>query len=301
MTAVNYTTPREDVPLILVTNDDGIESPGLVAAVRAVAPLGTVIVAAPTTQQTAMGRSMVGNRSDWFHPTPIAVSDEHVSAYHLDASPALVVRHAVAILCGNRFPDLVVSGINYGENLGSNITISGTVGAALQAASFGLPAIAVSLQTEIDNHYHYGTMNWDDAIRVTRKFAARLLSLTFDGAQPRDGAQRLNRLSDGIPVLPFDVLKIDIPSSCPPGTEERLTRLSDRHYFHSFVENPHLESTIGDGITRVDVDIDRLNRDDDIYAIAVDEVVSVTPLRMDFTASMRESERILSAIFPRTG
>ena len=259
-------------PQILVTNDDGIDSPGLLAAVNAVSGLGQVTVAAPTTQQSARGRSLQGNRSDSLHPVQLDGVDSSVQAYHLDASPALVVRHALMVLYAEGGPDVVVSGINFGENLGSNITISGTVGAALQAASHGIPTIAASRQTAIKHHFKYGKLDWQDAIRVTRDYTARLLQ-----------AAGLNE------PLPFDVLKIDVPDPCPAGTEERFTVLSRRPYYVPVYRNPHPASAIREAATTINDDIASLDPGDDIYALLVDRVVSITPLSLDCTAPFGES------------
>lgn len=268
-------------PLILVTNDDGISSPGLEAAARAVLGLGNVLVAAPTEQQTARGRSLVGNWHDHFHARDFPVDGETVPAFHMDGSPALIVRHAFSVLCGGRVPDLVVSGINYGENIGSNITISGTVGAALQAAAQGVPALAVSRQTEIEHHFVYGELNWDDVTRVTRSYAERLLRLVCG----------LHRTQS----LPFDVLKIDVPDPCPPGTEERITRLSRKQYFNSTLPNPTLESRPADSTVGIHFTPEELDPSDDIYAFAVDRVISITPLTLDCTASTEKTQALLGA------
>jgi 5'-nucleotidase len=270
---------KDDEPLILVTNDDGIRSPGLHAAVDAVMGLGQILVAAPTEQQTARGRSMVGNKNDHFHRTTVETSAGDVPAFHIDASPALVVRHALAVLTPLRTPDVIVSGINYGENLGSNITISGTVGAAFQAAAAGIPAVAVSRQTDIEHHYVYGDLEWEEPVRVTAGYTERLLELA---------AELSSRAA-----LPFDVLKIDIPHDAPPGTEERITRLSRAHYFHSVIPNPRIDSPISESVTTTNDDTSSLSRDDDIYAFAVDRVVSVTPLRLDCSAPVDEVARLL--------
>lgn len=275
-------TSNPDVPLILVTNDDGIESPGLIAAVEAVLGLGEILVAAPTKQQTARGRSLVGNRSDFFHPIELEVQGKQIPAYHIEASPALVVRHALAVLCPNRLPNLVVSGINYGENLGNNITISGTVGAAFQAAAMGVPAIASSRQTEIEHHFVYGDLDWEEPIRVTRTYAERMLSLLVS---------KSNREK-----LPFDVLKIDVPHNCPVGTEERLTKLSRAHYFRSEIANPREDAPLSESITTIAADPSELARDDDIYAVAVDQVVSVTPLTLDCSATLGPARKWLGGV-----
>lgn len=280
---MNPTEWNPDTPVILVTNDDGIQSPGLAAAAAAVAELGHLVIAAPTEQQTARGRSIVGDRTDHFHPIEV----DGRPAWHINASPALVVRHALAVFFRDRYPDLVVSGINYGENLGSNITISGTLGAAFQAASQGIPALAMSRQTDIIHHFEHGELDWTDAIRVTRGWAERLLARTFHGAYlPPDGHTPATQ-------LPFDVLKVDVPDPCPPGTEERFTRLSRRHYFFSIIEDAEHTTPIGASRTHIDVNPATLSPDDDIYAIAVDRVVSVTPLQLDNTAPLEPARELL--------
>jgi len=280
---MNPTEWNPDTPVVLVTNDDGIESPGLAAAAAAVAELGQLVIAAPTKQQTARGRSIVGDRKDHFHPVEV----DGRPAWHIDASPALVVRHALAVFFRDRYPDLVVSGINYGENLGTNITISGTLGAAFQAASQGIPALAMSRQTDIIHHFEHGELDWTDAIRVTRGWAERLLARTFHGPYlPPDGHTPAT-------VLPFDVLKVDVPDPCPPGTEERFTRLSRRHYFFSIIEDAEHTTPLGASRTHVDVNPKALSPDDDIYAIAVDRVVSVTPLQLDNTAPLESARELL--------
>ncbi len=281
---ISFVHADADRPLILVTNDDGYKSPGIEAAVRAVADLGHVVVAAPTEQQTARGRSLVGDRDDHFHEVSIADRP----AWHINASPALVVRHALAIFFQDRYPDLVVSGINYGENLGTNISISGTLGAAFQAASQGIPAIAMSRQTDIAHHFEHGDLDWSAAEDVTRRWASRLLAQTFSGDF---SGPATTHLADS---LPFDVLKIDVPDPCPQGTEERLTRLSRRHYFFSILDDAVHNTPIGASQTQIDIDPATLAADDDIYALAVDRVVSITPLQLDNTAPLDSAQALLT-------
>ncbi len=131
--------------LILITNDDGIESPGLRAAAETVAGLGKIIIAAPSTQQTAMSRALCGAKNEYFRLIDFPVEQNNITAYHIDASPAMTVQHAYNVLFNERKPDLIISGINYGENLGWDSMLSGTLGAAFQGASQGTPSIAVSL------------------------------------------------------------------------------------------------------------------------------------------------------------
>ncbi len=157
-------------PLILVSNDDGIESPGLYAAVEAVQALGEVIVVAPTRQQSAAGRGFSGNRNQALRQIDYKVNGSRLSAYHCDCSPAQIVNHALHVLYSQRQPDLILSGINYGENLGLDVTLSGTVGVALQGASLGIAAVAVSLETDEEFYFKYGEVDWTAARHFTRLF-----------------------------------------------------------------------------------------------------------------------------------
>lgn len=281
-----------DEPLILITNDDGIESPGLLAAVRAALGLGRIVVVAPTRQMTSTGRSMAGNFADALHRVERLIeAEESVEAYHVDAAPALAVQHAMNTIFVDRWPDLVLSGVNYGENLGMDITISGTVGAAFQAAAYAIPAIAASQQVDVAHHYEYGEIDWEGSTRVVRGYLTRLLDRLRELPPPAAPAGRA-RLHDARP-FPFDVLKIDVPFACPPGTPERVCRLARRHYFLYTIDEPTPESPIGAGRTRVDSDRGLIEPDDDVHALAHDEVVAVTPLTLDFTAPLAESARAL--------
>lgn len=281
---MNNTKRNVETPLILVTNDDGINSPGLLAAVEVARRLGDVLVAAPTTQQTAMGRSLTGSRDDFFHAIdlPLVPSSHAVTARHINASPALTVRHALAVLCSDRRPDLVISGINYGENLGNNVTMSGTVGAALQAAAEGIPALAVSRQTEIAHHFAYGDLDWTDAIRVTAGWAQRVLDHTRNARRPFD-------------LLGFEVLKIDVPDPCPPGTEERITRPAAAPYFLSRISVPEADTPISAAETFVNPDRSELIPEDDIYAITVDRVASITPLQLSNGAPIEAAKKFFGS------
>ncbi|SIQ82313.1 5'-nucleotidase /3'-nucleotidase /exopolyphosphatase [Alkalispirochaeta americana] len=278
-------------PLILVTNDDGIESPGLhavaeaaVAAAKGANGAGEVIVAAPTNQQTARGRSMNGNERDHFHPYEIPetnTDNRRLTAWHIDASPALVCQHALTVLCDGRTPDLVVSGINYGENIGTDIGGSGTLGAAFQAAAQGIPALALSRQTGVENHFFHGHLDWSETIRVAERWIRKILDLA-----PSLAAQPPGR-------RPFDVLKVDIPDPCPNETPERLTRLSMSRYLGFHIEKPSSRTRLGESRTYIAADAHSLDPADDGYAVAVDRVIAVTPLTIDCTASMIEAQRVL--------
>ena len=127
--------------LILLTNDDGIRAPGLVAMYRELTSLGEVHVVAPETVQSATGHGITLS-------TPLLTQrvtvEDAFTGTSVDGRPADCVKLAVAKILP-RQPDLVVSGINAGANVGINVIYSGTVAAAIEAAFLGLPSIAISL------------------------------------------------------------------------------------------------------------------------------------------------------------
>jgi 5'-nucleotidase len=261
-------------PLILITNDDGITSPGLRATVQAVLPLGDPLVVAPARQWSGAGRSMPQGDAGRISRHPLEVDGQPVAAYQVDSSPALAVAHALLGLVPRR-PALLISGINYGENMGADVTISGTVGAALQGADLGIPALAVSLQTPKETHVHPSdSVDFTAAIHFTRLFARWMLQV----------------------ALPFDVdvLKIDVPDDATPETAWRLTRVSRQAYFVATLPqqaspaDPAAPPSVGRCEGSIDYEPlahpERTDSDSDIYALAVDRVVSVAPLSLDLTS-----------------
>ena len=143
--------------LILLTNDDGINAPGIVAMYRELVKLGEVHVVAPETVQSATGHGITIT-------TPLLTSQVTVenafTGIAVDGRPADCVKLAVAQLLP-RQPDLVVSGMNAGANVGINVIYSGTVAAAIEAAFLGLPAIAVSLYLRSDVPTDYAPRRGD--------------------------------------------------------------------------------------------------------------------------------------------
>lgn len=250
------------LPKILITNDDGVHSPGILAAIEAVSSFAEVTVVAPASQQTAMGRAYRGDPDACLIETTLTVCGVPYKAFSCEASPARTVDHGLKVLTGYK-PDFIISGINYGENLGSSITSSGTVGAAMEAAYRGIPSIAVSLETPINTHLTYTEQNWDAATFFLQHFTKRAIAEGF----PRG----------------IDLLKIDVPSCASIDSSWRVTRLSQNSYYRSVLPDACMESRLKDSVITKGHMQDEPT-DTDIYAISVDKVVSVTPLCLDFTA-----------------
>ncbi len=126
------------MPKILVTNDDGIHSAGIIALARSLKSLGEVLVVAPAHEMSAASHSLTLTR-----PLRIERIDDH--HFSVDGTPTDCVTLAMNYLLKSEPPDIVISGINKGGNLGEDVTYSGTVAGALEASIYGLPGIAVSL------------------------------------------------------------------------------------------------------------------------------------------------------------
>jgi 5'-nucleotidase len=249
-------------PLILITNDDGIQSPGLHAVAQAVADLGDLLIMAPNTQQTGAGRSYYNKADNTIHTTQVPLSGDYHIAYTANVSPAQAVALAVRQLA-QRPINLCISGINYGENLGSGVTISGTVGAAIEAACFDIPALALSLETP--SHYHLSHSDEIDftvAAYFTRYFAQRVLN---------------KGLLPGI-----DLLKIDIPSLATTQTGWRSASVSRQRYYQPAPPSPN--SPPKPFSYEVYLDHERLEPDSDIHLFAVEKLITVVPMTIDMTA-----------------
>ena len=145
--------PRQALLIILATNDDGVYAPGLWASVQALREVGDVVVAAPDREQSGVGTAITLNNP--VHVREVMPLIEGVRAYAVEGTPADSTILGVESLVGEKI-DLVVSGINPGANMGNDVFISGTVGAALQAFFRGIPAIAVSVTALKDVHFHPG-------------------------------------------------------------------------------------------------------------------------------------------------
>jgi 5'-nucleotidase len=266
-------------PQILLTNDDGIRSPGLWAAAESLSEIGYVTVAAPREQSSGAGRSMPVTSDGRLHEESVTIRGKTWKVYAVGGTPAQAVQHGILELMPDR-PDLVVAGINYGENLTIGVSISGTVGAALEGAAFGVPSLAISLEMPDDYYLSHSTeIDFSTAAYFSGYFARLLLDLD--------------------PIPDVDVLKVDVPIDADRSTPWRLTRLSREKYYvpvppqRISLEDPgHLDF-------KIEMDKSKLEPDSDVYAVSIDRVISVTPLSLDFTS--RSNFKALEAWLRNTG
>ena len=248
---------------ILLTNDDGIQSPGLWAAAEALSDIGYVTVVAPREQASGMGRSLPSTSDGIIRPQPLTVRGKEWTVYSVGGSPAQAMLHGMLEIMPCK-PQLVVSGINYGENVATGITISGTVGAAMEAASMGVPALAMSLETGVEHHLGYSR---EIDFSAAAWFAAHFARLLLEKKMPAD----------------VDLLKVDVPSSATPHTPWQVTRLAHQHYF----QPTPAKRASWDLPGRMDYEFKpdpNSEEDSDVHALLVKRIVSVTPLSLDNTS-----------------
>ena len=262
-------------PQILLTNDDGILSPGLWAAAAALEELGYVHVVAPARQSSGMGRSFPGYSTGAINPQEVTINGRIWTVYAVDGAPAQVVAHGITEILPRR-PDLVVSGINYGENMGMGITVSGTVGAALEGAAEGIPALAISLETEIEHHLSYSEeINFSAAAHFTAYFGRMLLQNRF----PAD----------------VDALNLNLPSDATLTTPWELTHLSRVRMFESVPPPKRAWGEPGRLGYRFSGNLFDAPEGSDIHTVRVKRHISVTPISLDLTsrADFNEVEALL--------
>lgn len=234
---------------ILLSNDDGIDAPGLIALAEAVKDLGNVTVVAPDRERSAVAHALTLHR-------PLRLREVRPGWYASDGTPTDCVHLGVHAVC-EKTPGLLIAGINRGPNLGDDLTYSGTVGVALEGALLGIPSIAVSLAAR--ENCRFGP-----AAAVARLIALRVLE-------------------NGLPERTF--LNVNVPNVEEGNLEERITATKQgRRIFGSGIvrkKDPRGQDYYwigGSELGYVDGD-----GDTDVFAVANGKV-SVTPLGTDLTA-----------------
>lgn len=230
---------------ILISNDDGYLAPGIIALANALRPIGQIFVVAPESNRSGSSNSLTLDR-------PLSVYRAENGFYFVNGTPSDCVHIAITSLMPMR-PDLIVSGINQGQNMGDDTLYSGTVAAATEGFLFGIPAIAFS-------QVQRGWMHIDAAAQVAREIVE----------------QRRN-----MPAPPY-LLNVNIPN-LPIGQIKGIqaTRLGKRHHSEPVIKatDPHGHEMFWIGPAGKEKDA---AEGTDFHAVAHGHV-SVTPLRIDLT------------------
>jgi 5'-nucleotidase len=231
---------------ILLSNDDGYFAPGLIALAEELQKIAQVTVVAPERDRSGASNSLTLDR-------PLIVKQSHSGFLNVNGTPTDCVHLAVTGLL-DAPPDLVISGINHGTNMGDDTVYSGTVAAAMEGFLLGIPSIALSLASKQGGHYA-------DAARFARLLAEQQID------QPLD---QLVLLNVNVPDIPFDQYR---------GIE--ITRLGRRHKAEGVVKatNPRGQSVYWIGAAG---DAQDAGEGTDFNAVANNRV-SITPLQIDLT------------------
>ena len=231
---------------ILLSNDDGYFSPGIARLAEVLAGVAEITVVAPERDRSGASNSLTLDR-------PLTVKRAANGSLFVNGTPTDCVHLAVTGLL-DQLPDMVVSGINLGANMGDDTIYSGTVAAATEGYLLGIPSLAVSLASKVGRHF-------DTAARVTLEMVERLRRA------PMAGPVLLNL---NVPDLAYDDLR---------GIE--ITRLGKRHKAEPVIKelNPRQETVYWVGPAGGAQDA---GKGTDFYAVAAQRV-SVTPLQVDLT------------------
>lgn len=237
--------------MILITNDDGIYAEGIVALARELRGLDDVLVVAPSEEQSAVGHAITLSEPLRLHRVRL---DENIYGWATNGRPADAVKLGVKVLL-KKPPNLVVSGINLGENVGSSLLYSGTVSAATEGTLLGIPSIAVSVSYAKHPDYTYAA-----------RFAASLAQLVLQKGLPHGILLNVN-----IPSIPSEQIK-----------GIRITRQGKSFFADFFEERTDLQGKnyywMGGRMVNLDYD-----KDADYSALS-DGYISITPIHLDLTA-----------------
>jgi 5'-nucleotidase len=233
------------MPRILVTNDDGVHSEGIRALADALSPLGEVTIVAPIQEASAIGHALTLRR-------PLRVDAIAPGAFAVDGTPTDCVNIAITHVLRGK-PDLIVSGINKGWNLGDDVTYSGTVAGALEGALLGIPSLAVSAERVRDS-CEFGP---------AAAAAAHVAGIVLERGMPRFTLLNINA-----PARPTGGLRATVQAKRNHVTVVS-ERMDPRHRAYYWIEEGENEWEPHD-------------RSD--YQAVRDGYISITPLQPDMTA-----------------
>jgi 5'-nucleotidase len=211
-----------------------------------------------------MGRSLPVTSDGIIQEERLQIKGQDWPVYAVGGTPAQAVLHGILEVMPQK-PDLIVSGINYGSNLGTGITISGTVGAAMEAAALGFRALAVSLETAQEHHLSYSReVDFASAAHFTLKFARFLMEKS--------------------PFPDVDLLKVDVPDGASPDTAWEWTRLARQRYYDPVAPERESWSVPGTVGYKEAPHLEEEPSDSDVFVVRNKRLVSVTPITLDMTS-----------------
>ena len=248
---------------VILTNDDGIRSPGLLALYKELIKIVDVLLVAPESQKSGAGKSLT------FHK-PIRVCEftleKNLKGYAVSGTPADAILFGLSELCSEP-PDLVISGINIGLNIGmQSILTSGTLGGVLEAAIYGIPSIAFSFEMDMSQWFAVPETLSQERFENVSKRAKEIVSEIIEKGMP-----------EGV-----DLLNVNFPSDTDENTLIKITKPCRSRYVNRYEQ-------------RIDpfgipyywiygTENDPTDPETDLYTIKVEKAISITPISLQLTS-----------------
>ena len=236
---------------ILITNDDGIFAEGIIELAKAISKIANVCVVAPDSQKSAIGHAITMH-----HPLRVTKTHigDNIEAYAVSGTPADCIKLGVEVIAKDRHIDLILSGINNGPNLGTDVIYSGTVSGAIEGLVQDKPSIAIS----------YNKFNVSN--EVYKKACSHVVAI-------------INDLKSKLDLLNDCILNINIPDTDIKGY--KVTKLGNRKYENAFEERI---DPMGRKYYWMGGKLRELPQDPDSDVVAIDDgYISITPLHFDLT------------------
>ncbi len=260
---------------ILLTNDDAVFSPGLLALRKAINDLGNVVVVSTLEEQSWRGKAV--SRFGTVNLEEVKLQDGS-KAYAVGGTPADAVLIGIFNILQEKMPDVLISGINIGANIGSAFILSSaTVGAAFESALMGIPSIAVSLSVPRKTlNEKYTADAYTNAFSLAAEVGKEFLNIVLHEDLPPD----------------VDLLVINVPFSVAEDTPIKITTMARMHYGSCFEQISH--KTFQFSTKKYQPLHFHIGPETDIHALTVQNQISVTPLSLDLTRGVKKLQKLLS-------
>lgn len=247
---------------VILTNDDGVRSPGLLALYRELSKIADVLIVAPESQRSAVGKSLT------FHK-PIRIFeftlDDNSKGYAVSGTPADAILFGLSELFSEP-PDLVISGINIGLNIGmQSILTSGTLGGVLEAAIYGIPSMAFSFETDISHWFAMPETLDQEMFKKPSKRAREIVSEIIEKGMPKG----------------VDLLNVNFPSTIDENTPIKITRPCRSRYINKYEQR--IDPFGRPYYWIFGMENEPTDPETDLHTIKIERAISITPISLKLT------------------
>ena len=251
--------------LFLITNDDGVNAIGLQELVKAVSSFGNIVVIAPNTQQSGKGKSVTYTKPLRLQPEIYYTKKENINVYSIDGTPAdsVIIGQKVCESLYAKQPDLILSGINSGDNTSIHaLFTSGTCAAALEGGILGIPSLAFSLEVPDGEMFENSTKSINK-FQIAAKYACQIIKHIIDNPLPSE----------------LKVLNINFPYTVTMETKKKFVKLCPVKYIDEAIEakDPRGTTVFWQwGKTRPN-----LPPNTDSYVLLEEKLITITPISLN--------------------